>query len=160
MSNPGPVAPTAVTSTPRTKPADYIMGVYEESQSGKGDWHIIAGCKTKADWSGIDYIEPAPTYIPMQKRRFRSKYETTEYIQRVTPMTTEFKEGMSPRELKLAVEEHGREHGLTTWMYLPDPNNEQEMVNVVENHSIFLGSPEGTIRQALKQAESYNSFDR
>ena len=71
-------------------------------------------------------------------------------------MTTKFKEGMSPRELKLAVEEHGRNHGLTMWMYLSGPNNEQEMVNVVKNHCIFLGSPIGTIKRALKQAELSN----
>ena len=120
MRNPGPAAPTAAIAAPRTNPADYIMGVYEESQLGEGNWYIIAGRKPKADLSGIDYTEPAPTYVPTQKRRFRSKYETTEYIQTVTPMTTKVKEGMPPRELNFTVEEYGREHGLTTWMDLPD----------------------------------------
>ena len=78
MSNPGPAAPTAATAAPKTKPDNYIMGTYQASQLGKGDWHIIAGHKPKADWSGIDYTEPVPTYIPTQKRRFRSMYETTE----------------------------------------------------------------------------------
>ena len=45
------------------------------------------------------------------------------------------------------------------WMYLLDPNNEQEMVNVVKNHCVFLGLPDGTIKRALKQAKLYDSFD-
>ena len=77
------------------------MGTYKESQPGKGNWYIVAGRKPKADWSGIDDTAPEPTLVPMQKRRFRSKYETTEYLQRVTPMTTKFR--ISLRELKLAV---------------------------------------------------------
>ena len=74
-------------------------------------------------------------------------------------MTTKFKAGISLRERKLAVEKHGENHGLTTWMYLPDPNNEQEMINVVKNHFVFLGSPDRTIKQVPKQAELCNSFD-
>ena len=93
--------------------------------------------------------------IPTQKRRFRSKHESSEYLQRVTPMTTKFKGGMPLRELKLAVMEHSMKYGLTMWMYLPDPIEDQLMVNVVENHSIFLGSPNITIRQALEQAEEF-----
>ena len=96
MSNPGPAALAAATAAPKTKPADYIMGIYQESQPGEGDWHIIAGRKPKANWSGIDDTEPEPTLVLMQKRRFRSKYETTEYLQRVTPMTTMFKAGRPP----------------------------------------------------------------
>ena len=66
MSNPGPAAPVAVTAAPKTKPADYIMGIYQESQPGEGDWHIITGCKTKVDWSRIDDTAPEPTLVPTQ----------------------------------------------------------------------------------------------
>ena len=150
----------AVAATAAIKPTDYLMGAYQESQTGAGDWYIIAGRKPKADWSGIDTTEPIPTPVPTQKRRYRSKYESSEYLQRVTPMTTQFKEGMSLRELKLAVMEHSKKHGLTTWMYLPDSIDNQLMVNVVENHSILLGSPDSTIRKALEQAERFDDFDQ
>ena len=66
---------------------------------------------------------------------------------------------MSFRELKVAAMEHSKKNGLTTWMYLQDPVDDQLMVNVVENHSFFLGSPNSTIRQALEQAEEFDDFD-
>ena len=44
-------------------------------------------------------------------------------------------------------------------MYLPDPIDDQLMVNVVKNHSIFLGSPDSTIRKMLEQAEKFDDFD-
>ena len=86
MSNPGPAAPAAATAAPaaataapaaataasKTKPANYIMGIYKESQPGEGDWYIVAGRKPKVNWSGINDTAPEPTLVPTQKRRFRS----------------------------------------------------------------------------------------
>ena len=71
MSNPGPAAPTpaATTATTKTKPPNFIMGNYKESQPGKGDWYIVAGLKPKANWSGIDSTALEPTPVPTQKRR-------------------------------------------------------------------------------------------
>ena len=109
----------AVVATAAIKPTDYLRGAYQESQTGAGNWYIIAGCKPNADWSGINTTEPIPTSVPTQKRRFRLKHELSKYLQRVTQMTTQFKEGMSLGYLKLAVMEYSMKHGLTTWMYLP-----------------------------------------
>ena len=107
----GQPAAAAAPAAAASKPTDYIMGKYVESKSGTGDWHIIAGRKPKADWSGIDDTAKEETYVPTQKRRFNSKREATEYGDRVAPMTTKFKDGMSIRELKLAVANHGKKHG-------------------------------------------------
>ena len=59
----------------------------------------------------------------MQKRRFNSKREVSKYADCVAPMTTKYKDGMSTRELKLAVANHGKNHRLTAWMYLLDLHN-------------------------------------
>ena len=103
--NGSPAAAPAIASS-TSKPSYYIMGKYVESDAGVGDWYIIAGLKPKADWSGIDTTKKEETYMPTQKRRFNSKREVTKYGDSIAPMTTKYKDGMSTRELKLAIVNH------------------------------------------------------
>ena len=153
-------AAIAAAATPKNaKPPDFIMGKYIESQAGCGDWHIVAGGKPLVDWSGIDATEPRSTFVPTQTRSFKSKYKTSEYEQRTTPMSTKFKEGMSLRDLIDKVTAHSENHGLNTWAYLPDPYDPTKMLNVIEDYPKFLASPDDTVERALTQSEQYDRFD-
>ena len=69
---------------------EYIMGKYVESDSGTGNWYIIAGRKPKADWSAIDTTAKEDTFVPTQKRSFNSNREVTEYGDHVALMTTKY----------------------------------------------------------------------
>ena len=152
-------AATAANSTRNAKPPDFIMGRYEESQADCGDWHIVAGGKPLADWSGIDATKPRSTFVPTQTRSFKSKYKTTDYEKRTAPMATKFKDGMSLRDLMNEVSTHSENHGLDTWTYLPDPYDPTQMLNVVEDYPKFLASPDDTVKRALAQSENYDRFD-
>ena len=152
---------TEVAMEPDDKPSDYIMGKFQESKPGSGDWYIISGGHPKADWSGIDPSKPVSTYVPTQKRIYGSKHESAEYAKRVKPMETVFKEGMSLRELKESLLDHAEEHGLDTWMYLQDPYMEDRMVNVVSEYARFLAAPDETVERArILSTGSYDDFDR
>ena len=63
---------------------------------------------------------------------------------RTAPMTTKFKDGMSLRDLMNEVSTHSENHGLDTWVYLPDPYDPTQMLNVVEDYPKFLASPDDT----------------
>ena len=75
-------------------------------------------------------------------------------------MTIKFKEGMSLYDLMNKVSSHSENHGLDTWVYLPDPYDPTQMLNVVENYPKFLASPADTVKRALEQSDNkYDRFD-
>ena len=159
------VPPTPTASTPAAttdpvstvvKPDKPIMG--NIVSLSKDDWSPWTGGKPASDWSGLDPSAPDELTSPNQLRPVHASASQKGYNYRRTGMTTSFTPASSLVDFQNAVWEHLTDCGMDTIAYLPDPENENLMTNVVKSHSRYTIQTAKTL--SSKRLKSHDKYDK
>ena len=109
-------------------------------------------------WTGLDPSAADELTSPNQLRPAFASASQKAYNYRRTGMTVSFTPTSSLVDFQNAIWEHLTDCGMDTIAYLPDPENDTLMTNVVKSHSRY------TIQTAkalsAKQLESYDKYDK
>ena len=152
-----PPTPTVADPVATDRPTKPIMGNLV-SLSAKDGWSAWTGGKPAAGWTGLDPSASDELTSPNQLRPVHASASQKGYNYRRTGMTTPFSPTSNLVDFQNAVWDHFVDCGMDSITYLPDPENDQLMTNVVKSHSRY------TIQTAKAlsavQLPLYDKYDR
>ena len=137
------VAPTAqskdtVPTSKVVKPPKPTMGGVADL--GDGTWSAWTGGKPKTDWSGLDPSAETENTSPHQLRPASASASQKGYTYRCyggKSNRQQFKPGSDLVAFQLSVWAHLKSTGMDSIAYLPDPEDNSKMSNVVQAHSRY-----------------------
>ena len=171
MPSPSRTVPnTPVPNTPATTPGlpppprvpnkILIMGKWEETFIGSGEYNARMGGVSLADWSGLDPNQCYHTVTTLHYRPLNPTLGAKGYNIRTKGLGTQFKKNDDISELQFKVWDHLTAHGMDTIAYLQDPFDPSKVINVVENHPRFSGEISKAIQLASLFTSKFDTFDK
>ncbi|KAI2506682.1 hypothetical protein MHU86_7783 [Fragilaria crotonensis] len=164
MASPTPTGDPVTTTSPTPvsdpvtsdRPVKPIMG--NVVSLSKDDWSAWTGGKPLAGWIGLDPSASDEITSPNQLRPVHAGASQKGYNYRRTGLPTPFSPTSSLIDFQNAVWDHLTDCGMDSIAYLPDPENELLMTNVVKSHSRY------TIQTAkalsAEQLMLYDKYDK
>ena len=145
-------------------PRNPIMGIYEESYEGSGDWTVRSGGKPLKDWSGLDpnAYKNNPKN-PRQLRQVSPSLEQKSYNKRIQGLDIKYKEGDNLNDFRFNIDDHMVKHGLDTVAWVPELSENaegSEVRNVVTDPAKFTVNYAKAIEVAKATAMKYDDFDK
>jgi Zinc knuckle len=154
---PTPTSPVATDPVSTVvKPDKPIMG--NIVSLSKDDWSAWTGGKPASGWTGLDPSAADELTSPNQLRPVHASASQKGYNYRRTGMTTTFSPTSSLVDFQNAVWDHLTDCGMDTIAYLPDPENELLMTNVVKSHSRYTIQTAKTL--SATQLTLYDKYDK
>ena len=145
---------TVQASTARVpfKPETPKFGGIERDEE---HWIVWTGGKPKSDWSGLEEENP-DSITDNQFRGTSVGSRSKRAVYRTQGLETKFTRKSDLQTMAKDIKMHFVEYGLDTMMYLNSPLDDNELVNVLEDHALF------TLTEGVKLAnETKNThFDK
>ena len=159
------IAPAAPNNFPVANIANalpnMIMGEWEETYPGSGDFNALMGGQPLADWTGLDAAVPREEAVTsFHYRPVNPARGTKGHITRTQGLVTKFKRGDDLSIFQRQVWSHLQRHGMDTIAYLQNPFDNTLVVNVVENHARFSKDPAVVIASAQVMSDNFDRFDK
>ena len=141
-------------------PPNPIMGLYEESYKGAGDWYAVSGGKPLPNWVGLDPNAYKTTVNPRRYRPIAAHLAQKAYSKRVEGLDHKFNEGDNLNDFRSDIESHLTKHGLDTIAYLPGLSDMNKMFNIVSDYPRFVSNYNKAIDIAEDTRKKYDEFDK
>ena len=123
---------------------------------GADQWNAWTGGKPKADWSELEDIAPSR----IEPQRYRPSSITAQQkceVLRTKGLTPKFKKDSNLVKFQKNMLKHLVKHGMDTPSYVQNPRNPNEVVSVVDQHSLF--SREQGIAAGKAAEKHFDAYD-
>ena len=159
-TTPGPKTPIKGAESQAPAPSNPIMGIYQESYAGAGDWYAISGGKPLPDWTGLDPNAYKTSVNPRRHRPVSAHQASKAYAKRIEGLETKFKQGDNLNDFRYDMSEALVKNGLDTISYLQDLEKNDEMYSIITDYPRFVSNFNKAVEIANATSKKYDLFDK